>query len=330
MAEEIVKNGNADQQKFALRTLITSEQFRGRREAIGGSFLLTPAGEKRRTIYDAKNGTQLPGRLVRGEGDPPVQDLAVNEAYDGAGATFDLYKEIFGRNSIDDRGLRLDSTIHYGKKYDNAFWNGNQMVYGDGDGELFNRFTISIDVIGHELTHGVTQYEAGLQYSGESGALNESMSDVFGIMVKQRVLNQTVDKSDWIIGVGLLTSKVKGVGIRSMKEPGTAYNDPILGKDPQPAHYKDLYKGSGDNGGVHINSGIANRAFYLAAMEIGGYSWEKAGKIWYIALRDRLRRTTNFKRGAKIIVNLAGELYGSDSKEQQAVQNAWKEVGVLS
>lgn len=330
MAEHIVRNGNEEQQAWAMQTLILSEQFRGRREAVGGIAFMASAGQKRRTIFDAKNSTQLPGTLVRGEGDPPSQDVAVNEAYDGAGATYDLYEQIFERNSIDDRGLRLDSTVHYGNRYDNAFWNGSQMVYGDGDGELFNRFTISVDVIGHELTHGVTQYEAGLVYQGESGALNESMSDVFGILVKQRVLNQTADQSDWLIGAGLLSSKVKGVALRSMKAPGTAYNDPVLGKDPQPDNYSKLYKGSADNGGVHINSGIPNRAFYLAATAIGGYAWEKAGKIWYIALRDRLRPQSNFKRAATITAAVAGELYGQNSQEQQAVQNAWKEVGVLT
>jgi Zn-dependent metalloprotease len=204
------------------------------------------------------------------------------------------------------------------------------MVYGDGDAELFDRFTKCIDVIAHELTHGVTQYEAALIYYGEPGALNESFSDVFGALVKQRVKNQTVEEADWIIGEGLLMPTVKGIGIRSMKEPGTAYDDPVLGKDPQPGHVKDQYTGWADNGGVHINSGIPNRAFYLAAMEIGGYAWEKAGKIWYIALCDRLRSKADFKKAADVTVQIASELYGDASKEHQAVQKAWQQVGVLS
>jgi len=328
MAEQIVRNGNETQRDWALQTLILSEQFRGRRETVGAMSFAVPTGQKRRTVYDVKNKTTLPGTLVRSEGSPPSADPAVNEAYDGAGATYDLYAQVFDRNSVDDRGLRLDSTVHYGVKYDNAFWNGTQMVYGDGDGELFERFTKSIDVIGHELTHGVTQYEANLNYQGEPGALNESFSDIFGILVKQRALNQTADQSDWIIGAGLFTPNVKGVGIRSMKAPGTAYNDPVLGKDPQPAHVKNQYKGTADNGGVHINSGIPNHAFYLAALEIGGYAWEKAGKIWYIALRDRLRSRSNFKRAATVTIAIAGELYGAGGQEQKAIQNAWKQVGV--
>ncbi|MFM7446972.1 MAG: M4 family metallopeptidase [Leptolyngbyaceae cyanobacterium] len=337
MADQIIRNGSESQRSWAIQTLMTSEQFRGRREVVGNvSFSVSP-GKKQRTIFNAKNQTTLPGQLVRSEGDAPSQDEAVNEAYEGSGATYDLFFDIFERNSIDGKGLRLDSTIHYGEKYENAFWNGDQMVYGDGDGELFDRFTKAIDVIGHELTHGVTEYEANLIYYGESGALNESFSDVFGSLVKQRYQKETVDTADWIIGEGLFTDKVKGAGIRSMKAPGTAYDDPILGKDPQPAHVKDMYKGTADNGGVHINSGIPNYAFYLAAMEIhggkdadnGGYAWEKAGQIWYIALRDFLRSRANFKRAATILVMVAGELYGQKSLEQKAVRNAWTKVGVL-
>ncbi|PLZ99813.1 peptidase M4 family protein [Fischerella thermalis CCMEE 5268] len=329
MLENIVVNGNEQQRSWAFHTLNISSQFRGRRNVVGAVNFAVSPGEKRRTIFDAKSTEQLPGTLARGEGDPPSNDIAVDEAYDGAGATYDLYYEVFERNSIDDKGLRLDSTVHYGLKYDNAFWNGDQMVYGDGDGEIFQRFTKCIDVIGHELTHGVTQYEAGLQYYGESGAINESFSDVFGSLVKQWVKKQTAQEADWIIGEGIFTDKVNGLGIRSMKAPGTAYDDPVLGKDPQPAHMNDKYTGFEDNGGVHINSGIPNYAFYLAATEIGGYAWEKAGKIWYIALRDRLRTRTNFKRAANIIIQVAGELYGQGSQEQNAVQNAWQKVGVI-
>ena len=328
MLEKVAVNGNEEQQDWAFRTLNLSAEFRGRRRAVGSINFAVSPGEKRRTIFDAATTQTLPGKLVRGEGDPPSTDEAVNEAYDSAGSTYDFFSEIYERNSIDDKGLRLDSTVHYGVKYDNAFWNGDQMVYGDGDGELFQRFTICIDVIAHELTHGVTQYEASLNYSGESGALNESMSDVFGSLVKQWVKKQTADQADWIIGEGLFTEKVKGVGIRSMKEPGTAYDDPVLGKDPQPAHYKDIYVGMKDNGGVHINSGIPNRAFYLTATAIGGNAWEKAGKIWYVALRDRLRPKSNFKDAASLLVKVAGELYGEASTEQLAVQQAWQQVGV--
>ncbi|NJN87063.1 MAG: M4 family metallopeptidase, partial [Leptolyngbyaceae cyanobacterium SL_7_1] len=244
-------------------------------------------------------------------------------------ATYDLFHEIFERNSIDDRGLRLDATVHYDVRYENAFWDGDQMIYGDGDGRLFNRFTLAIDVIAHELTHGIIQYEAGLIYHGESGALNESFCDVFGSLVKQRSLNQTVDQADWLIGEGILSKDAQGVAFRSLKAPGTAYNDPVLGRDIQPAHYAKLYRGTADDGGVHINSGIPNHAFYLAAMAMGGYAWEKAGQIWYLALTNGLRPRANFRQAAKATISIAAQVYGHDSQEQQAVRSAWQQVGVV-
>ena len=270
-----------------------------------------------RSIYTASNTQNLPGDLIRAEGAPALaNDVAANEAYDGLGATFDFYHQVYERNSIDDEGLPLIATVHFGEDYDNAFWNGQQMVFGDGDGDLFQRFTISVDVIGHELTHGVTADESKLEYNGQSGALNESMSDVFGIMIKQYLKKQTAAQSDWLIGAGLLSPKVKGVALRSMKDPGTAFDDPQLGKDPQPGNMKDYVQTMEDNGGVHINSGIPNKAFYLAATKIGGNAWEKAGAIWYATQRDHgMRPNITFQRFAALTLSNAQRLYGAKGKE---------------
>lgn len=337
MLKEIVDRGTPTQRDLAVRTLRISAQFRGQRQAImetPGLAAVVQAAGKSRKIYNADNGSTLPGRLVRSEGEPATNDPATDEAYDGSGATYDLYLDVYGRNSIDDNGLQLDSTVHYQKGYDNAFWNGQQMVYGDGDEDLppaerlFNRFTIAIDIISHELTHGVTQYEARLIYWEQPGALNESFSDVFGSLVKQRQSGQTAAQADWIIGQGLFTSNVNGVGIRSMKAPGTAYDDPVLGKDPQPAHMRDYKQVAYDNGGVHINSGIPNHAFYLTAMEMGGNAWEKAGRIWYVTLKDKLQATSNFQDAARLTYATAGELYGTGSLERQAVRKGWSDVGI--
>jgi Zn-dependent metalloprotease len=337
MLKNIATHGTDAQQATAIDTLKTSAQLRGQRNALTdfthAAFRVTN-GTKDRIIYSANYGSGLPGTVVRRENDPPSTDPAVNEAFDGSGVTYDLYNNIYQRNSIDGNGMRLDSTVHYQKGYDNAFWDGQQMVYGDGDEDqdpadrIFNRFTIAIDVIGHELTHGVTQYTAKLAYSYQSGALNESMSDVFGSLVKQYGLQQTAAQADWIIGAGLLTSNVNGVGIRSMKAPGTAYDDPTLGKDPQPAHMKDYVNTVSDNGGVHINSGIPNHAFYVTAMEIGGFAWEKAGQIWYVTLKDKLSSGSNFQNCADATYQAAADLYGSGSLEQQAVKKGWAEVGI--
>lgn len=340
MLREIIENGTPEQRQQALRTIVSAEAIRVQREVISKegppeSVMESAAvGVLERIIYTAENGSTLPGRQIRGEGDPPTGDPAADEAYDGAGATYALFSEVFNRNSIDANGMRLDSTVHFRTGYDNAFWNGRQMVYGDGDEDLpagqrlFNRFTIAVDIIGHELAHGVTQFTANLIYQGQSGALNESMSDVFGSLVKQRLLGQSAAEADWIIGEGLFTANVNGVGIRSMKEPGSAYNDPVLGKDPQPGHMRDYVQTQSDNGGVHINSGIPNRAFYVTAFNLGGFAWEKAGQIWYVTLKDKLSESANFATAAARTYEAARDLYGQGSLEQQAVRAGWAEVGI--
>lgn len=338
MLKEIATQGTDEQRDTALRTMTTSEQIRTQRRTALEMMAFMGAravrAGKQRIVYDAKNGSKLPGTEARKEGEDPVSDDAVNEAYDGSGITYDLFSNVYGRDSIDGNGLRLDSTVHYQKGYDNAFWNGQQMVYGDGDEDLpeaqrlFNRFTIALDIIGHELTHGVTSYEANLAYWDQSGALNESMSDVFGSLVKQYQRQQSAADADWIIGEGLFTANVNGTGIRNMKEPGTAYDDPVLGKDPQPGHMDNYVKTIEDNGGVHINSGIPNRAFYVTAVELGGYAWEKAGQIWYKTLTDKLSERSTFQEAADLTFAAAGELYGAGSLEQNAVKKGWAEVGI--
>ncbi len=289
------------------------------------------AGDKQRTIYNANGSQNLPGTLVRAEGGEPTGDPAVDEAYDGLGATYDFYWQLFKRNSIDDEGLPLIGTVHFGDKYSNAFWDGQRMVFGDGDGQLFNRFTTSLDVIAHELTHGVTEDESQLLYSGQSGALNESVSDVFGSLVKQYTLNQTADEADWLIGAELFTDKVQGSGgnkaaIRSMKDPGSAYDDPVLGKDPQPKHMDNFVNTFEDNGGVHINSGIPNHAFYLAATSIGGNAWEKAGRVWYATLLDpKLKPNAKFQQFAELTIENAKRY-----EVEKEVREAWEQVGITS
>jgi Zn-dependent metalloprotease len=337
MAERILENGSPEQKKKLGNYIRIAGQMRGQRQQLAEMTRkgLAGEGEHKRLVYDAQNGSGLPGHLVRSEGEGSSGDAAADEAYDGSGATYDLYKEVFGRDSVDNQGMNLISTVHYLEGYDNAFWNGEQMVYGDGDEDLpeeerlFNRFTKVIDIIGHELTHGVTQYEANLVYRDQPGALNESISDVFGSLVKQRVKNHTAEQADWLIGEGLFTSNVDAEGIRSMKAPGTAYDDPVLGRDPQPGHMDDYVETSSDNGGVHINSGIPNKAFYNVATEIGGYAWEKGGAIWYLALCDELQPTSDFQAAANATYKVAGTLYGKDSVEQRAVYNGWKAVGLI-
>ena len=327
--ESIAQNGNEEQRALAQQTLVLDQGIRAQRLQVprAAPGMAAGAAHRNRKVYTASHGSSLPGTLLRSEGQAASSDISVNEAYDGLGATFDLFYDVYGRNSIDNNGMDLLATVHYGNKYNNAFWNGSQMVFGDGDGTIFNRFTIAIDVIGHELTHGVTGATAGLEYHDQPGALNESMSDVFGSLVKQRSLGQTAAQADWLIGAGLLASGVHGVALRSMKAPGTAYDDPLIGKDPQPDHMSRYNPTTSDNGGVHINSGIPNRAFYLAAIALGGNAWDIAGKIWYATLLDsRLSTTASFVDFASLTVEHANNLF--NSTVQAAVVQAWNTVGI--
>ncbi|WP_407839252.1 M4 family metallopeptidase [Streptomyces sp. DSM 116496] len=331
LLDKIARSEDPARAAAARRTLELDASHRVRRlMAVLPPAVETPSETPARTIYDAQHKTRLPGKKVRGEGEEAGQDASVNRAYAGLGATFELFLKGFGRHSIDDAGLPLDASVHYDRLYNNAFWDGSQMVFGDGDGDLFLDFTVSVDVIGHELTHGVTQHTADLEYYGQSGALNESMSDVFGSLIKQYSLDQTAEDADWLIGAGLLGPSVdSGFALRSMKAPGTAYEDDELGKDPQPATMDDYVRTSRDNGGVHINSGIPNHAFYLVATELGGKAWERAGRIWYDTLTGgELGPKADFARFAALTTAAAVTRYGDGGAEHQALQKAWSTVGL--
>ena len=219
------------------------------------------------------------------------------------------------------------SSIHLGRRLNNAFWTGEQMAYGDGDGSLFVRFTKSLDVVGHELSHGVITYTSNLEYRDEPGALNEHFADVFGSLVKQWKKHQTADEADWLIGNDIMGPDTDAGALRTLTEEPAYEDDPLLGTDPQPKHMDDVYTGSQDNGGVHINSGIPNHAFYRASLEIGGEAWEKAGRIWYRTLLT-LTATSDFGEMVERTLQEAAALFGSRSLEQRAVRNAWKAVGL--
>lgn len=336
LLQHLEQHANPLVQARARATLAADAAFRAagrlpapRATAAAVAPATTGTGSVDRTVFDAQNTQQLPGAPVRTEGQAAVEDVAVNEAYDGLGHTWDLFFQAYGRDSLDGAGMPLLATVHYGEAYANAFWDGERMVFGDGDGEVFERFTAAVDVIGHELTHGVTELTAGLRYQGQSGALNESLSDVFGSLVRQRLANQRAEDADWLIGAGLFTPAVQGVALRSMKAPGTAYDDDALGKDPQPATMADYVETDADNGGVHINSGIPNHAFYLAAVAIGGLAWERAGQVWYDVLTGgTLATDVDFAGFATATVEAATVRFGADAAETTAIAQAWEQVGV--
>lgn len=334
---EVAHRGDRRQRKWAQETLSldsTRQADRGLANEQAAVGIAVPAAglpQVSRLIYDAAHARTLPGALKRGEGQPASNDATADEAYDGLGRVFDFYWSRYQRNSVDGAGMRLVAHVHYSDDYTNALWNGAEMLFGDGDGQTFKDYAGSVEVIGHELTHGVTQHESGLTYQGQPGALNESISDAFGIMVKQHALNQTAAEADWLIGDGVVTAP--GQALRSMKAPGTAYDNDLMARDPQPADMAHYVQTADDCGGVHINSGIPNRAFYLLATALGGYAWEKAGQIWYDVQRGpqlkQMRQTVSFREFAQLTVAAAAARYGADGAERAATVEAWRTVGVL-
>ncbi len=329
---KLLESSDEEVRRAAMSTLLDTSRLRGER-AVRASVMRTAApAQGRRTIFDCQNGTILAAAvLARSEDGDASADPSVNQAFDGFGTTRQFYLDVLNRNSIDDQGMRLQGYVHRGVRYNNAFWDGLEMVFGDGDGIVFTDFTRSLDVIAHELTHGVTDFTSGFEYQNQSGALNESLSDAMGSIVKQWSLGQTAEDADWLIGAEVFTPEIGADALRSMKAPGGAYDNELLGKDPQPAHMDQFVvlpdTDEGDNGGVHINSGIPNKAFYLTAIGIGGYAWEAPGHIWYESLRAS-SATTVFQEFADTTYAKAAELYGAHSAEQQAVQAAWRDVGI--
>lgn len=291
-----------------------------------------------RIIFDAGSGTALPGKPVREEGGEPIKDVAANQAYDNTGIALDFYLKIFGRCSIDNRGMRVESTIHFGENFGNAMWTGDRMIYGDGDQHV-GGFTAALDIIAHELTHGVIQYlipgglgvfkvpvqdrefkEQTHALRGQSGALNESFSDVFGSMVRQWHAGESVAQASWVLGEHMLAPQY-GKAIRSLKDPG---NRKLTWYEDDQFKTMDQYTDGAD---VHDSSGIPNHAFYLVAKKLGGFSWEQAGLIWYEAFA-KLKPKADFLDAAIATSQVAALRFGDKSKEHAAVAAAWQAVKV--
>ena len=337
ITDKLAKSPNPQVRSRAIAQIQSAARMRAFREAAQDMpklmAAMSPDKRKHRLVYDARKKDQLPGKLTRSEGQAKVADAGINEAFDFSGDTYDFYDQLFERNSLDGNGMTLISSVHIGEVDDtgqfvpmnNAFWNGEQMAYGDGDGILFRRFTQSLDVVGHELTHGVQSFTSNLTYFDQSGALNEHFADVFGILVRQWKMGETVAKANWVVGAEVLVPASTRRGIRDMENPGTAFvNDPDLGTDPQPAHMSKIYTGARDRNGVHINSGIPNRAFVLTAKAIGGKAWDVTGRIWYESLLQ-LTSDSQFIDCAKVTIQVA-TTHGASAKK--AVKAAWKKVGI--
>ena len=322
LMQELARTGTLDE-GYVHECLRMDAELRARRDPRrGGGRTVRRDTDARWTVHTADHSERLPGDPVRREGQPESGDPAVDEAATGITATLDLFRDVYQRDSFDGAGAKLLLTVHYGRDYANAFWDGTHLVFGDGDGTVFRRFTRAADVLAHEFAHAVTEHTAALVYQGQSGALNESVSDVFAACLKQRMAGHDAATGSWLVGEGIFAEGINARALRDMGNPGTAYDDPALGPDPQPAHMDDFVRTNDDNGGVHINSGIPNRAFSLAARTIGGSSAEGAGRIWYAALTSgTLTPNARFGEFAAATVAAAGD-------HADAVLDAWEQVGV--
>ena len=272
-----------------------------------------------RRTYDAATGTNLPGTLRRSEGQANIGDAALDSAHNHAGFVYNYYFIEHNRDSYDDAGATIVSTVHYDVNYNNAFWSSGleQMVYGDGDGTQFAPLSLSLDVVGHELSHAVTDRESQLVYRVQSGALNESLSDIFGVLI---------DDPDWMVGEDVYTPGTPGDALRYM-------DNPPLGN--QPDHMDNYVVTSSDNGGVHINSGIPNKAAYLMAaggthhgITVTAMGRQDMGKVFYSAEVDYLQSTDDFVKARNATIDAATALFGAGDPKVNTVKAAWDAVGV--
>ncbi|WP_224766370.1 protealysin inhibitor emfourin [Nocardioides campestrisoli] len=337
LLRRIARSGDPGTAALCQDTLRADESFRDMRRTEGSRAGLSAHTEipvvaepgLAWRVHDAEHGTRLPGRPVRGPGDPVAGDLAVDEAAAGIEQTLRFFAEALARDSYDGRGAPVVLSVHYRERYENAFWDGRQLVFGDGDGKVFDRFTKPVDVLAHEFGHAVIDASARLVYADQPGALNESVADILASCLLQWLAGHRVEQASWLIGEGLFLPGVRARALRDLAAPGTAYDDPVLGRDPQVAHLDDFVVTEEDNGGVHLNSGIPNRAFHLAALALGGRVWERAGLVWYAALTgERVGPRSDFAGFAAATVEAAADLW--DAEAAGLVAKAWADVGVTA
>lgn len=278
-----------------------------------------------RKTYTANNLLTLPGELVINEGEWS-SDPVVQKAHDNFGLTYDYFSNVFNRDSFDNSGSTIVNTVHLGKQYNNAFWNGNQFAFGDGDGVLFGPFGDALDIVAHEFSHAVTQYEANLDYVTESGALNESFSDIFGELTE--LYHGEGTTGEWLLGEDAKTPAIQGDALRSMIDP------PMHG---QPDHYFDIIRSptSIDAGGVHFNSGIMNKAAYLIAdggtfnsYAINGIGSENTANLFYSVLSNYLISSSNYADLAESLQQASESMFGAGSTEHDTVISTIEAIGL--
>jgi Zn-dependent metalloprotease len=333
MVRELRASGDAALIEVAAETGEAGAAARAKRHSppdkIAGLPLAGRSG-KYRQIYDME-GRDWPwppeeSMIKRTEYMPRTGIEAVDNAFDNAGIVYDFYSEVMGRNSIDGHGSKLKACVNFGSNVANAFWDGEYLIYGSGYGDYFHCFTRSLLIAAHEMSHGVLKFSSDLGYYGQAGALNESFCDAMAVSVVQRHLNQDVTTADWMIGREIFGTRLEdALGVRSFTNQ-PAYEGHIeLGTDPQPKHFADYVHTDDDNGGVHVNSGIPNHAFYHVAQKLGGNVWKAAAPIWYRAFTT-LGEKADFEDAARKTIAVALKDYGSQASE--AVADAWRAVGI--
>ena len=292
---------------------------------------------RNRQTHDAGNGTSLPGTLVLDEVSGATGDAILQAAHDHAGIVYDYLAAVHGRDSLDGAGRTIRSSVHYRSGYSNAFWNGTQVVYGDGDGFDFAPLALALDVTAHELTHAVTEATADLVFAGEAGALNEALSDVFAAAIESWSRGGVAAET-WRLGEDVYTPATPGDAFRYL-------DSPTLDGSSRDYYPERAYpgcttpSGGNDNCGVHSNSGIAALAFKLlvtggthprgrTTVVVPALGMQKAEAIFYQALAHYLTSTSNFAAARSATAQAAVQLYGNGSAEAAAVHLAWDAVGV--
>lgn len=318
----------------ALSTHITTQGIRANRTLLSATkpvledIELSKATINRR-IYSAEGSEILPGRLVWKEGNDEPQQIQVKEVAEHQQIIFDCLREVFNYTGIDGRGTTAIAVVNYGDGYVNACWNGEALLYGNGNGQEFGRFTSSLSVSAHETGHAVQQNRNSIGYEGQNGAINEHLSDFIAAVVDQWNQNQTTGEATWLVGAEIFSPWMRSPQVRAVRDfasPGSAYDSKILGgKDPQVGHMNAIYRGERDGGGLHINSGILNLAFFTAAVELGGYVWESGiADVWWQAMQG-LSAYVDFKGFAEKLRTV------SQTKNKvivEAVDTGLKSVGL--
>jgi Zn-dependent metalloprotease len=321
--ENIERNADtAEARVKARRSLLITQELQARRETKA----VEPGGGEQRRVHDAKHSDRAQ-EVVREEDAPETGDPAADAAYDDSGHYYAALLDQFGWRSWDGIGGMMNSVVHVEEDFDNAYWDGWGIWFGDG--YYFEPFWKSMSVTFHEWTHGFIEKTLGLVYLRDAGANNESYADIYAATIEQKLRGQSAEQASWLIGAELMGPRITGQALRIMHQRVLAYDDPVLGKDPQRKHMNDYYSGPQDNFGVHINSGIPNMAYAQACLHRGGNAWETMFPAWFdVAKRKRVGQNVSITELAAATRASTVDLFGVGSPEVASLKYGWLDVGI--